>query len=121
MLEHKEEYAGRKIRVLEEIVICCDGLNYKSRITHPPGSILTITSWRPEGFTFPGGILFERHFDKVELVQFYQQCPKCGVIYRSDIPVRPYAHCITPDCGGLAPYEELRQEELRKKFIKQSR
>lgn len=120
MLKHDENYAGRKIRVLEEIIICSDGLNYKSRIPHPPGSILTIASWRPEGFTFPEGMLFKWDFGKVELLQHYQQCRKCGTIYRSDIPVKPYAHCIAPNCDGLAPYEELRQDELREELKKQN-
>lgn len=120
MIEHKEEYAGRKIRVLKEIVIASDGLNYKSRISFPPDSILTITSWCPEGFTFPGGMLFKWDFDKVELVQHYQQCRKCGIIYRADIPVRPYAHCIVSGCDGIAPYEPDRQTILWEEFNKQN-
>jgi len=116
MFEHKEEYAGRKIKVLKEIVICCDNMNYKYRKPYQPGSILTITSWRPEGFFFPDGILFKRDFSKVELIPYYQQCRKCGTIYCSDIPVNPHAYCIVPGCGGLVPYENNRQDVLREEF-----
>ena len=59
--------------------------------------------------------------ENMELVQFYQQCRKCGTIYRSDIPVKPYAHCISAGCDGLAPYDESRQKALHREFEKLQR
>ena len=51
----------------------------------------------------------------------YQQCSKCKTIYESDCAVIPHACCIMKNCGGLVPYESIRQEELKNKFNKTER
>lgn len=50
MIEHDKNYSGRKIQVLQEIVIAGDSLNHHTRNRYPAGTILTVVSWRPEGF-----------------------------------------------------------------------
>ena len=86
----------------------------------PAGTILTIVSWRPEGFMFRDGILFRKYFNRVELLNYYQQCNQCGIIYCSTNPVIPHAYCIRENCNGIVPYDAAKQEILHKKFKEQS-
>lgn len=120
MIEHDKNYSGRKIRVQQEIVIAGDSLCHHARNRYPAGTILTIVSWRPEGFMLRDGILFKKYLNRVELLNYYQQCNQCGIIYCSTNPVIPHAYCIRENCNGIVPYDAAKQEILHKKFKEQS-
>ena len=49
--------------------------------------------------------------------KIYQKCEKCGVIYEATVPVRPHAYCIMPDCGGKAPFDPAKQEDLKQEYF----
>ena len=110
MIEHDKNYSGRKIQVLQEIVIAGDSLCHHARNRYPAGTILTIVSWRPEGFMLRDGILFRKYFNRVELLNYYQQCNQ----------FIPHAYCIRENCNGIVPYDAAKQEILHKKFKEQS-